>query len=225
MKLVAHMIVAIAMFAGYSVEEPESKEVSSAAQTLEKPEEPTISGLTEERKAALAQKFGLKKPGTSAAGRVSFSVDFGISWSAPEVSFNMKGITNQSETAVKALLGTPIKTETGEWTLHRPEEKTTFTRHVYAAEIGEVKVIFIKGKAVRIEVKPKEAFTFPDDAIKAMRAAGLTVRDGLEPESGGTHFLDFAGIDGVYAVRVFEDLEGSPGNIGYVQIVTEERYK
>lgn len=47
----------------------------------------------------------------------------------------------------------------------------------------------------------------------------------MEPESEGLHFLDFGGVDGVYAVRVGKDLEGSPEKIGYVQIVTEERFK
>lgn len=144
---------------------------------------------------------------------------------ASEPDKSAMSIAGKSEADVEALLGKPTETETGEWTLMPSEDKTPFVRHVYAAEIGTVDVMFIEGKAARIEVKPKETFTFPDDAIKAMRAAGLTVEDGLEPESGAPHFLDFVGIDGVYAVRVVKDLEGNPGNIGYVKIVTEERYK
>lgn len=220
-------------------------DATAAATPAESAQQPTSSvKLTEAQKAEIAKQYGLEKPKDPVFNTSIFSFEWGFSFaqsqpepaSVPEavpeaersperdMLFNMRDITNQSETAVEGLLGTPVRTETGEWTLHRPEEKVTFTSHVYSAKIGEVKVIFIKGKAVRIEVKPKEVFTFPDDAIKAMRAVGLTVRDGLEPESGGTHHLDFAGIDGVYAVRVKEDLKGSPGTVGYVLIVTEERY-
>jgi hypothetical protein len=240
MKRTLYILAILALLAGCS--DPGLEGPATTTPPAESAQQPTASAKpTEVKKAEIAKKYGIENP-EDPTDNVSMTVVVGFAQSQPEpastpeavpepetppeqdVLFNMMDITNQSETAVKALLGTPIKTETGEWTLHRPEEKTTFTRHVYAAEIGEVKVIFIKGKAVRIEVKPKEAFTFPDDAIKAMRAAGLTVRDGLEPESGGTHFLDFAGIDGVYAVRVLEDLEGSPGNIGYIMIVTADRY-
>lgn len=135
------------------------------------------------------------------------------------------GIANKSEADVGVALGQPIETEAGEWTLLPSEEKTPMVRNVYAQEAGDVGVLFIEGKAVRIEFYPKSTFKYPDDAIKAMRAAGLTVEDGAEPESEAPHFLDFGGIDGMYAVRVVKDLEGNPENIGYVKIVTEERYK
>jgi hypothetical protein len=214
MKWTLYILATLASLGGCIDHQPEA----SATNT----ERPVTSGLTEQQKAEIAKKYGLEKPDEPLG---NFSIEIGPSFTDSGILFDTMGIANKSEADVEALLGKPVETETGEWTLHRPEEKTPFTRHVYETETGKIDVMFIEGKAARIEVKLKEAFKFPDDAIKAMRAAGLTVRDGLEPESGAPHFLDFAGIDGVYAVRVVKDLEGNPENIGYVKIVTEERYK
>lgn len=142
-----------------------------------------------------------------------------------EPEFTIKSIAGKPEADVTALLGKPIATETGEWTSLSTEEKTPFVRHTYKTDVGEISVMFIEEVAARIEVKPVETFKYPAEAIKAMRAAGLTVEDGLEPESIAPHFLDFGGIEGVYAVRVVKDLEGNSENIGYVKIVTESRFK
>ncbi|MFF0830416.1 hypothetical protein ACFYU8_26090 [Brevibacillus sp. NPDC003359] len=142
-----------------------------------------------------------------------------------ESSFDLKAIASKPEADVTALLGKPIATENGEWTSLSTEEKTPFVRHTYKTDMGEMSVMFIEGIAARIEVKPAGTFKYPDDVIKAMRAAGLAVEDGLEPKSNAPHFLDFSGSDGVYAVRVVKDLEGNLENIGHVKIVTESRFK
>lgn len=164
-------------------------------------------------------------PAEQAAAPVEAPADAAKETPEPTVLFDILGIANKSEADVGVALGQPIETEAGEWTLLPSEEKTPMVRNVYAQEAGRVEVAFIEGKAVRIEFYPKSTFKYPDDAIKAMRAAGLSVEDGAEPESEAPHFLDFGGIDGMYAVRVVKDLEGNPENIGYVKIVTEERYK
>lgn len=56
----------------------------------------------------------------------------------------------------------------------------------------------------------KDTFKYPDDMIKAMRAVGLTVEDGLQPESSTPHFMDYGEIDDFYAARVVKELEGNP---------------
>ncbi|MGN7468831.1 hypothetical protein [Brevibacillus sp. SAFN-007a] len=134
-------------------------------------------------------------------------------------------IAGKTEAGVTALLGEPASTENGEWTSMSSKKKTPFVRHTYKTDTGVITVMFSEGVAARIEVRPSETFKYPDDAMKAMRAAGLTVQDGVEAENEGAHFLDFGGVDGVYAVRVGKDLEGNPEKIGYVKIVTEERFK
>jgi len=143
-----------------------------------------------------------------------------------EPLFDLHSIANKSEAEVTALLGKPTEAEAGTWTLLPSQEETPFKRHIYAHKAGNVEVMFIEGAAVRISFYPKErTFKFPDDAIKAMRAVGLTVVDGSQPESEAPHFLDYGGIDGIYAARVVKDIEGNPENIGFVKIVTEEKYK
>ncbi|MCM3592488.1 hypothetical protein M4D58_17855 [Brevibacillus borstelensis] len=164
-------------------------------------------------------------PAEQAAAPVEAPADASEEKPEPTVLFDILGIANKSEADVEAALGKPTETETGNWTLLPSEEKTPYVLHFYEIESGKVEALFIEGKAVRIEFYPKSTFKYPDDAIKAMRAAGLSVEDGAEPESEAPHFLDFGGIDGMYAVRVVKDLEGNPENIGYVKIVTEERYK
>ncbi|MBW5466263.1 hypothetical protein GPJ61_00045 [Brevibacillus formosus] len=137
----------------------------------------------------------------------------------------VKSIAGKPEADVTALLGKPTATEDGEWTSLSTEEKTPFVRHTYKADTGDISVMFIEGVAARIEVRPSEAFKYPDDAIKAMRAAGLTVEDGLAPERENPLYLDFGRVDDFYNVRAVKDVEGNPENVGYVKIVTEDRFK
>lgn len=164
-------------------------------------------------------------PAEQAAAPVEAPTDTASDASEEKPEPTVLEIANKSEADVEAALGKPTETETGNWTLLPSEEKTPYVLHFYEIESGKVEALFIEGKAARISFYPKSTFKYPDDAIKAMRAAGLTVEDGAEPESEAPHFLDFGGIDGMYAVRVVKDLEGNPENIGYVKIVTEERYK
>ncbi|MED1802927.1 hypothetical protein [Brevibacillus porteri] len=140
-------------------------------------------------------------------------------------SITISEIAGKPEADVTALLGKPTATETGEWTSLSTEEKTPFVRHTYKADTGEISVMFIEGVAARIEVRPSEAFKYPDDAIKAMRAVGLTVEDGVAPERENPLYLDFGRVDDFYNVRVVKDVEGNPENVGYVKIVTESRFK
>lgn len=134
------------------------------------------------------------------------------------------GIANKSEADVEAALGKPTETETGNWTLLPSEEKTPYVLHFYEIESGKVEALFIEGKAARISFYPKDEFKYPDDAIKAMRAAGLSVEDGAEPNNNAPHFLQYDSVEGVFQARVVKDLEGNPENIGEINIVTEERY-
>ncbi|WNF06365.1 lipoprotein [Brevibacillus borstelensis] len=143
----------------------------------------------------------------------------------PTALFDILGIASKSEADVEAALGKPTETETGNWTLLPSEEKTPYVLHFYEIESGKVEALFIEGKAARISFYPKDEFKYPDDAIKAMRAVGLAVEDGAEPDSEAPHFLNFGRVDGFFAAHVVKDLEGSPENIGYVKVITEERYK
>ncbi|MBG9940594.1 membrane lipoprotein lipid attachment site-containing protein [Brevibacillus formosus] len=148
-----------------------------------------------------------------------------VSKPAAEPQSGVKSIAGKPEADVTALLGKPTATENGEWTSLSTEEKTPFVRHTYKADIGEISVMFIEGIAARIEVKPAGTFKYPDDAIKAMRAVGLTVEDGLAPERENPLYLDFGRVDDFYNVRAVKDVEGNPENVGYVKIVTEDRFK
>lgn len=142
-----------------------------------------------------------------------------------EPQSTVKSIVGKPEADVTALLGNPTATENGEWTSLSTEEKTPFVRHTYKADTGEVSVMFIEGIAARIEVRPSEAFKYPVDAIKAMRALGLTVEDGATPERENPLYLDYGQVGGFYNVRVVKDVEGNPENVGYVKVVTESRFK
>ncbi|MBG9568808.1 hypothetical protein ABE205_13985 [Brevibacillus agri] len=199
MKRAWYILAAFAVLTGCSSDpKPEFKEVVSTLNTMVKPEDnpPAPAPPT--------------SPPTEAP---------------PEPKFSVPVIAGKTEADVTALLGEPAATENGEWTSMSSKKKTPFVRHTYKTDTGAISVMFSEGVAARIEVRPSETFKYPDDAMKAMRAAGLTVEDGLEPESEDPHFLDFGGVDGVYAVGVGKDLEGNPEKIGYVQIVTEERFK
>ncbi|EJL31799.1 hypothetical protein [Brevibacillus sp. BC25] len=140
-------------------------------------------------------------------------------------SITISEIAGKPEADVNALLGKPIATENGEWTSLSTEEKTPFVRHTYKSDTCEISVMFIEGVAARIEIRPSEAFKYPDDAIKAMRAAGLAVEDALEPERENPLYLDYGQVDGFYNVRVVKDVEGNPENVAYVKLVTESRFK
>lgn len=148
---------------------------------------------------------------------------------APETpatpEFSVKSIAGKSEADVEAMFRVPYATETGEWTLLSTEEKTPFVRNDYETPVGAVSVMFIEGIAARIEVKPTGALKYPDDAIKVMQAVGLAVEDGKAPERENPLYLDYGSLDGLYNVRVVKDQEGNPENIGYVKIVTDDRYK
>ncbi|EST55676.1 hypothetical protein T458_06845 [Brevibacillus panacihumi W25] len=139
--------------------------------------------------------------------------------------FSVKSIAGKSEADVTAMFRVPYATETGEWTLLSTEEKTPFVRNDYETPVGAVSVMFIEGIAARIEVKPTTALKYPDDAIKAMQAVGLAVEDGKAPERENPLYLDYGSLGGLYNVRVVKDQEGNPENIGYVKIVTDDRYK
>ncbi|MFA4137043.1 MULTISPECIES: hypothetical protein [unclassified Brevibacillus] len=139
--------------------------------------------------------------------------------------FTVKSIAGKSEADITAMFRVPYATETGEWTSLSTEEKTPFVRNSYETPVGALSVMFIEGVAARIEVRPSEAFKYPDDAIKAMRAVGLTVEDGLKPERENPLYLDFGRVDDFYNVRAVKDVGGNPENVGYVKIVTEDRFK
>ncbi|GED33525.1 hypothetical protein P9G84_10290 [Brevibacillus centrosporus] len=187
-------------------------------------EEPNASGLTEERKAAIIKEYGLPKQKPSNVSSI-FSYDFGPSFTERQILFNVKMITSKTEVEVTKMLGVPYSSETGKWTSPSTERTMPIVRNLYESPVGAMSVMFIDGIAARIEIKPTEAFSFPNGAIQAMRAVGLTVLDDAELESGGPHFLDFIGIDGVYAVRVVSDLEVDPDSIAYLEIIAEERFK
>ncbi|MFE1626710.1 hypothetical protein ACFLFF_08170 [Brevibacillus reuszeri] len=85
--------------------------------------------------------------------------------------------------------------------------------------------MFIEGIAARIEAKPVEAIKYPDNAIIAMRAVGLIVKDGTKPVKENPKYIDFGSIHGYYNVRVGKSSGGDPATVGYVQIVTESRFK
>jgi len=197
MRRLLYICGALAILSGCGAEEP----VTSTEVVVQKPEEPAPAPVTQEAPPQ-----------------------------PQPVLVDVKAIANKSEKEVTSLLGKPTETEKGGWTLYEhiqdgSEKKTPYIRHLYSTKGGTVAVMFIEGKAARIEVRPVETFKFPDGAINAIRAVGLSVEDGLTPESGAPHFLDYGGIDGIYATRVVKDLEGNPENIGYVKIVTEEKYK
>ncbi|WP_409178533.1 membrane lipoprotein lipid attachment site-containing protein [Brevibacillus fortis] len=183
--------------------------------------------LTEEEQMnAIADELGLKRPGETVEPNTHLSGDFGHSFAQPTApSPSISSVASKPEADVTALLGKPTATENGEWTSLSTEEKTPFVRHTYKADTGEVSVMFIEGVAARIEVRPSEAFKYPDDAIKAMRAAGLAVEDGATPERENPLYLDYGQVDGFYNVRVVKDVEGNPENVGYVKVVTESRFK
>lgn len=143
----------------------------------------------------------------------------------PYVLFDIMGIAGKSEAEVEATLGKPSEVEGGEWTLMLSEQKTPYKQHFYAMEYGYVKVMFIEGKAAILSVDLQESgLRYPDDAIKAMKAVGLTVEDGATPEREKPLYLDYGQVGGFYSVRVVKDVEGNPENVGYVKVVTEERY-
>ncbi|MFS0558859.1 hypothetical protein [Brevibacillus sp. 179-C9.3 HS] len=187
-------------------------------------EESNESGLTEERKAAIIKEYGLPKQKPRNVSSI-FSYDFGPSFTEPQILFNIKMITSKSEVEVTKIFGVPYSSEAGKWTSPSTERTMPIVRNLYETPVGAMSVMFIDGIAARIEIKPTEVFNFPNGAIQAMRAVGLIVQDDAELESGGPHFLDFIGIDGVYAVRVVSDLEKDPASIAYLEIVAEERFK
>lgn len=155
----------------------------------------------------------------------SETVDSAQHGSSNSLPIEVSKFAGKPESDVTALLGKPTATENGEWTSLSTEEKTPYVRHTYKTDTGEVSVMFIEGVAARIEVKPTETFKYPDDAIKAMRAAGLAVEDGATPERENPLYLDYGQVDGFYNVRVVKDVEGNPENVGYVKLVTESRFK
>lgn len=211
----------VSLLAGCAEKEQDYKEVSSATNTIIKTEAPAAPELTEEVKAEIEKTYGLTKPTELPTKNVS--VDVGISYAEP--LFNLHTIANKSEQEVTGTLGKPTEKEMGNWTLMPSKKKTPFVRNVYAHKADTIEVMFIEGKAVRIGLQPKEAFKYPDDAEKAMRAAGLAIENGIRPDNEAPHFLQYEGIDGFLFVRVVKDLEGNPENILEVKIVTEERYK
>lgn len=202
MRRSLYILASLAILAGCSSDpKPEYKVLESTTNTMEKPEE----------SASLAESTSAPTPE--------------VSKPAAEPQSTVKSIAGKSEADVTALLGKPTATENGEWTSLSTEEKTPFVRHTYKADTGEISVMFIEGVAARIEVKPAGTFKYPDDAIKAMRAVGLTVEDGLAPERENPLYLDFGRVDDFYNVRAVKDVEGNPENVGYVKIVTEDRFK
>ncbi|GIO07004.1 hypothetical protein J31TS6_30320 [Brevibacillus reuszeri] len=130
-----------------------------------------------------------------------------------------------TEASVTALLGEPVASESGEWTSLSTEEKTPYFLHTYKMSYGSVSIMFIEGIAARIEAKPVEAIKYPDNAIIAMRAVGLIVKDGTKPVKENPKYIDFGSIHGYYNVRVGKSSGGDPATVGYVQIVTESRFK
>jgi hypothetical protein len=196
----------------------DAKVVSSKESALEKP------GLTEEKKAAIANKYGLLTKPTEPSG--NFSYDLGPSFADHDITFDIKSIVGKSETEVTSLLGNPKLTMTGSWMSLSTEETSKAVRHTYRTEIGEISVKFIEGNVASIEVRPVEVLKYPADALKVLQSIGLTIDVGKAPEKESPHYLDFGRLDGLYKVRVVKNLAGDhPENIGHVYIITEDRFK
>lgn len=134
---------------------------------------------------------------------------------ASTVLFHVMKFANKSEPEVLQLLGMPDPIEDG----------TSISRMIFSYDSGEgeISLHFVDGIVSRIDIELSEAFQYPDEAVKAMRAVGLDVADGLEPESGSEQHLDFTGIEGFDAVRVVKDVEGNSGNIAEIRIIADEK--
>lgn len=228
MKHSLYILTSLAILTGCSGDpDPEFREVTTTTNTLIKPE------LTEEGKAEIAAKYGLEKPeqAEQPAGNISVKVGFSFSDSEsspkpPSPPIEVSKYAGNSEASVTALLGEPVASESGEWTSLSTEEKTPYVLHTYKMSYGSVSIMFIEGIAARIEAKPVEAIKYPDNAIIAMRAVGLIVKDGTKPVKENPQYIDFGSIDGYYNVRVGKDSDGDhPATVGYVKIVTESRFK
>lgn len=144
MKHVWYILAAFAVLTGCSSDpKPEFKEVVSTLNTMVKPEDNPPA------------------PATSPPAEAP-----------PEPKSGVPAVAGKTEADVTALLGEPAATENGEWTSMSSKMKTPFVCHTYKTDTGAISVMFSEGVAARIEVRPSETFKYPDDVMKAMRAAG-----------------------------------------------------
>jgi hypothetical protein len=105
------------------------------------------------------------------------------------------------------------------------DERESITRIVFSPDKGNSKMSlhFIDGVARKIEIEITETFKYPEEAVDAIRAVGLHVADGKEPESSSEEFLVFTGIEGFYEVQLVKDEKENLSRIAQMIIISDEK--
>ncbi|MEJ8547976.1 hypothetical protein [Brevibacillus borstelensis] len=132
-------------------------------------------------------------------------------------------LSDQAE-EVAEILGKPVKTENGEWTLFGSGAKKPFVRHYYELAIGTVSVMYIEGAIAHITVEFTEELKYPGDETKAMERLGLVESDFYQKIAEEPAYSRFV-LSSFYYADVLKGKPDKPNVIRGIKVVTDEVYE
>ncbi|EMT50995.1 hypothetical protein I532_20356 [Brevibacillus borstelensis AK1] len=136
---------------------------------------------------------------------------------------SIRGLPDQAG-GVEELLGKPLKTEQGEWTLYGSGAKTPFIRHYYEHAVGTVSVMYIDGNIAHINVEFVEPLHDSGDEMKALELIGIVKDDFLKKIAEESNYTRFILRDFYYA-DVIHGKPDKPAFILGIKVVTDETYE